>query len=978
MRGGYYEDFHNHPGKCTQIPANSGIYSPANDKGYSECSDSVTLPSHAHWKHSAGIDSSAGCTWDCNTGYKLNSGNTGCDIKETLTRIALEANDLTDISNNQKAVKTSVTNLQFAITDSDVSWWYVTHTPPTTFSPKGKKTTDSTARETSRSWTNTKPTTYAMSNFDTEGEHRLYVWVADAAQQVKLDSVQSDPFIVDTSPPADLTLSSKPIGEEPPGTTTASFTFRASDTTDITYYYCTDSSKCVPETEVTSSPLSLSGLSDGKHHLRYKAVDELGRSTSPQKYTWRILKCALGSVETKIINKGTKERTCNQKRSDWEPFVLATCEGGYWKGETPNLKKCVHVTGKFVSAEGTIEQTACTVQQVPNSSKTSCKDCGKDTHTEDNMECISNFRYCPGEKSGSSLQASKLVAITEVWVADENHENGKGGDWDKKCHITDCKLAYTKEIVKTDKSEAYHNRCHKTARSCEGGQKGLVYYKAGTNGEYEKSCQLNSCPSEHTLYDNNCYLNKIDCDLKELAVIKGTQPHATKATKDYTLDEKEVGAYDACEITACKAGYKVDQGVCAKPNTGYYVDGDGNEMECTSITEGTWTANPNTGLDSDECPFTCNAGYKKAGRACDKPDLGKYINSDGDAVSCNPITNGEFTENSGGLDSDTCPFTCKLGYVKNGQGRTCNIPSTKGRYADNGVEKECIADGGLTLPQVASWVSPAGGRTKDKSCNFTCPSETQKVNKLINGSLARSCEAPNEGEYIDNNGIKRSCGGATKLAQRGGSTWASNQPEVRTAAACKLASCTDTNKALNTAKTACDCVPSHHPDGINCVSNTRDCNPAPNNGQGKQVWGGTAWRTCQITHCDEGHWKSGGACVAVTGRYVSPDNNMARTACAGSEIPNTSKTACTNCLNDQHTENNISCTSNIHTGSTCKTGNLPSQASQTTAVKQTWSGGSWGACEATACKNGYAVSNGVCTATLCVPGRTQLVIISGG
>ena len=204
--GGYYEDTHNNSGQCTQIPANSGIYSPANDKGYSECSDSVTLHSQADWEHSAGIDSSAGCTWDCNTGYKLNSGKTGCDIKETLTQIALEANDLTDISNNQKAIKAGVTNLQFAITDSDVSWWYVTHTPPTTFSPKGKKTTDSTASETSRSWTNTRPAKYAMSNFDTEGEHRLYVWVADAAKQVKLDSVQSDPFIVDTSPPTGFDL----------------------------------------------------------------------------------------------------------------------------------------------------------------------------------------------------------------------------------------------------------------------------------------------------------------------------------------------------------------------------------------------------------------------------------------------------------------------------------------------------------------------------------------------------------------------------------------------------------------------------------------------------------------------------------------------------------------------------------------------------------------------------------------------------
>ena len=138
----------------------------------------------------------------------------------------------------------------------------------------------------------------------------------------------------------------------------------------------------------------------------------------------------------------------------------------------------------------------------------------------------------------------------------------------------------------------------------------------------------------------------------------------------------------------------MDQGVCAKPNKGYYVDGDGNEMECTSITEGTWTATPNTGLDSDECPFTCNTGYKKVGRACDKPNLGKYINSEGDAVSCNLITNGEFTENSGGLNSDACPFTCKSGYVKDGQGRTCNVPRALRENTPTSAvwRQACIAD----------------------------------------------------------------------------------------------------------------------------------------------------------------------------------------------------------------------------------------------------------------------------------------------
>ena len=403
-----------------------------------------------------------------------------------------------------------MTDLRFAITDSDVSWWYVTHTPPTSFNPKRKKTTDSTASETGRSWTNTKPTTYAMSNFKTEGEHRLYVWVADATQQVKLDSVQSDPFIVDTSPPTDLDLSSKPSADDPPGTTTARFTFSAVDLTDITYYYCIDPSTpstCNPETEVTSSPLSVSGLSNGKKYtLRYKAVDELGQSTPPKGFRWKILRCAKSSVEIQMINnkKGTKKRTCQANGMAWNSFELATCDGGYWKGETPNPKKptCVPVENEYVSAEGSIEQTACTVQQVPNFSKTSCKNCGKNTHTEDNMECISNFKPCPVHKSGPSLQNSKLVAAQDVWVADENHTNKKGGDWDKKCHITQCEPQYTREIVKIDGLIGingigrYHNRCHKTAIPCQkSGRIAALKYYTGGDGKYGP-CKIQSCPSD--------------------------------------------------------------------------------------------------------------------------------------------------------------------------------------------------------------------------------------------------------------------------------------------------------------------------------------------------------------------------------------------------------------------------------------------------------------------------------------------------
>ena len=99
---------------------------------------------HASWTNPAGSDESSDCTWACETGYTKNSPqNTACIIHETLTGIALTSQDLQGISNSKKAIKPSVTNLRFTITSSDVLWWYVTHTPPTTFNPRGKKTSDS-------------------------------------------------------------------------------------------------------------------------------------------------------------------------------------------------------------------------------------------------------------------------------------------------------------------------------------------------------------------------------------------------------------------------------------------------------------------------------------------------------------------------------------------------------------------------------------------------------------------------------------------------------------------------------------------------------------------------------------------------------------------------------------------------------------------------------------------------------------------
>ena len=402
---GFYEK--NSSNSCTTVEANSGYYSGATSKGTKDCSDDVTKPDYASWTNLAGSNKVGDCTWACNTGYTIDSGGTGCKIHETLTKIELNSQDLKGISGSKNAIEKNVTSLRFTITASDVAWWYVTHIPPTTFNPKGKKTTDQGATEGDRSWTTTQPTSYPVSSFSTEREYRLYVWVADANQDVKLSSISSDPFTVDKTAPTGLSLSSEPNKEEDPGTTTASFTFSAVDTTDITYYYCTGSKTCTL-TPVTGDSLSLTSLSHGSHILRYKAEDELGQATSVETFDWKILRCEKNIMETRdsgttpAFAHGTQTRTCAGDGMSWGPLSVATCDGGFYRKDKINNdntikegKTCVLVGKKSVSLQGDITATRCTDQTVPNGKKTKCVSCGAGLHTEKNVQCVPNIRALP-------------------------------------------------------------------------------------------------------------------------------------------------------------------------------------------------------------------------------------------------------------------------------------------------------------------------------------------------------------------------------------------------------------------------------------------------------------------------------------------------------------------------------------------------------------------------------------------------------
>ena len=171
-------------------------------------------------------------------------------------------------------------------------------------------------------------------------------------------------------------------------------------------------------------------------------------------------------------------------------------------------------------------------------------------------------------------------------------------------------------------------------------------------------------------------------------------------------DSTEPVASDSCPFD-CGSGYiKIKDGqsrACNFPSKGHYVDVNWVERACTNApAHSTWAANVSP-LASDNCPFTCAEGSVKNGpaRTCDLPTKGNYFNTQGTGQTCTNLpAHSTWADSTEPVASDSCPFHCSSGYVKDGQSRACNLPS-KGHYADaNGVEKGCT--GGP--PQHAEWL----------------------------------------------------------------------------------------------------------------------------------------------------------------------------------------------------------------------------------------------------------------------------------
>ncbi len=143
----------------------------------------------------------------------------------------------------------------------------------------------------------------------------------------------------------------------------------------------------------------------------------------------------------------------------------------------------------------------------------------------------------------------------------------------------------------------------------------------------------------------------------------------------------------------------------------------------------------------------------KTGRACNIPDTGKYADN-GVEKDCSPITGGTggfnaFAVNRGAVATATgCGFSCNTGFVKSG--RTCNFPSTGSFVNAQGIEASCDSNP-ITIEgaAVATWI--AGAAATAATCPFSCTAG------YAVDSSGRECSFPSLGHYVNNQGTESLC-----------------------------------------------------------------------------------------------------------------------------------------------------------------------------------------------------------------------------
>ena len=199
-----------------------------------------------------------------------------------------------------------------------------THIAPGTdsgqFTPTGKVGT-AKAKEGGRTWSTTAPTSYTLPGDLSDGEHKLYLWVANVEKDIIGSGTASRAFTLDTTAPV-LALGTTHPAKKDKG---ASASFSTLDTTDITtvsHTYCVGTSSCTLDshfTAITSShnfPVSVTTSSLGSYRIIFKATDELSHTTSLT-YTWDKVHCLDKETRSIAVTDGTRAQSCDTTTGDW-------------------------------------------------------------------------------------------------------------------------------------------------------------------------------------------------------------------------------------------------------------------------------------------------------------------------------------------------------------------------------------------------------------------------------------------------------------------------------------------------------------------------------------------------------------------------------------------------------------------------------------------------------------------------------------
>ena len=323
-----------------------------------------------------------------------------------------------------------------------------------------------------------------------------------------------------------------------------------------------------------------------------------------------------------------------------------------------------------------------------------------------------------------------------------------------------------------------------------------------------------------------------------------------------TLGGQAVSVTDAtaCPFT-CKSGYVKDGTLraCNLPPKGKYADTQGVAQDCTAISGAQnsfddWEQSTTPVASATACPFTCESGYVKSGRACNFPSKGKYVNAKGKEKPCSPIDDSAWSANTGPLNSDACPFTCTGGKTKGSSSRTCDDPSL-GFWYNSGTKTACNP-----ISHRKAWLPSQTALTTD-ACDFTCKAGYKKVNS----GGTRACQVPAPGKYIKTNGTEGNCTPITnKLA------WVEGPADSATA--CDFTCTAGYEKHERKCRTP---LPGHYADN----GTAEDCTPIANS-----IW---ATNTAPVTtktacafDCKAGFTKASGAnpsCTLSSGHFIAGD-----------------------------------------------------------------------------------------------------------